>query len=89
MELRVSATKDGFSAASTTVFALAGRTITVPTLNLAQTAAEEIVSGNASNILLLEQSAQSIGVRIENSRHRKVSHPSARAHGDAARHPPV
>lgn len=67
MELRVSATKDGFSTASVDVLALAGRTVSVPTLRVRHTVEEEATSGQASNILLLEQSAQSIGVRESGS----------------------
>ena len=68
MELRVSANKDGFGSSSTDVLALAGRTVNVPTLRLQQTSAEEPVSGKASNILLENQSSQSIGVRESGSR---------------------
>ena len=67
MDLRVSATKDGFNVVSTTVLALAGRVVTVPTLSIYQTEELESVSGHASNILLLGQSAQSIGVRDSGS----------------------
>jgi hypothetical protein len=67
MELVVSATKDGFSNAETDVLALAGRSIDVPTLRIAQTVEEDAVSGRASNLLLLRQSSQSIGVRESGS----------------------
>lgn len=68
MELRVSATRDGYASSSTDVLALAGRQIDVPTLRITKTAAEEAVSGSASNILLDKQSAQSIGVKESGSR---------------------
>jgi hypothetical protein len=68
MELRVQANKDGFSMATATVLALAGRQIEVPTLRLSQTAVEGPKSGKASNILLLQQSGQSIGVKESGSR---------------------
>lgn len=68
MELRIIATKDGYSNASTEVLALAGRQINVPTLRINQTGIDELESGQASNILLLNQSAQSIGVMESGSR---------------------
>lgn len=67
MELRVSASKDGFGAAEVKVLALAGRAVDVPTLRIRQVVEEEAVSGFASNILLLRQSGQSIGVRESGS----------------------
>lgn len=68
MELRVVATKDGYGNASTEVLALAGRQINVPSLRINKTGAEELESGQASNILLLDQSSQSIGVMESGSR---------------------
>ncbi len=68
MELRLVATRDGYSNASTDVLALAGRQINVPTLRIFKTGAEELESGQASNILLSDQSAQSIGVMESGSR---------------------
>lgn len=68
MELRVIVSKDGYTNASTQVLALAGRQINVPTLRINKTVAEEPESGKASNILLLEQSTQSIGVMESGSR---------------------
>ncbi|MCH8247485.1 MAG: hypothetical protein IH951_13920 [Bacteroidetes bacterium] len=62
MNLQIVASSDGFANASVTVLALADRLIEVPTLRLFQIAADEPVSGLASNILLLQQSASSIGV---------------------------
>ncbi len=67
MDLQIMASKDGFSNASVTVLALAGRVIEVPTLRLVQQVGEEAESGKASNILLLTQSATSIGVRESGS----------------------
>ncbi len=63
MNVEVEAFKDGFSQATTSVLALAGRVIDVPTLRLNQLIAEEPISGFASNILLLTQSTKSIGVK--------------------------
>ncbi|MEX0746830.1 MAG: Ig-like domain-containing protein, partial [Rhodothermales bacterium] len=68
MELRVQATADGFSTNSTEVLALAGRQISVPTLRISKLGVEEPESGIASNILLLEQSVESIGVKESGSR---------------------
>lgn len=67
MEIRVSATKDGYGTQATDVLALAGREINVPTLRIARTTGEEQTSGQPSNILLLNQSAQSIGVKESGS----------------------
>lgn len=63
MQLTLVASKDGFSSGSTSVFAVADRAIEAPTIRLQQTAGEAPVSGQASNILLLEQSSASIGVK--------------------------
>lgn len=63
MQVDLTFTKDGFSSSSTTVFAVVDRTIQVPTVRLQQVSGEAPVSGEASNILLLEQSAASIGVK--------------------------
>lgn len=63
MNVQVEAFKDGFSQASTSVLALASRVIDVPTLRLNQLVADDPISGLASNILLLSQSAKSIGVK--------------------------
>lgn len=63
MQLDLTFTKDGFSSTSTSVFAIADRTIQVPTVRLQQVTGGEPISGEASNILLLGQSAQSIGVK--------------------------
>ncbi len=67
MNLNLRATKDGFGSQSNTVLALAGRTVEVPTFRLNQTASDKPVSGKASNILLLKQSSQSIGVKESGS----------------------
>lgn len=67
MELRVSATKDGYGTQATDVLALAGREINVPTLRITQTTGGEQTSGRPSNILLLDQSSQSIGVKESGS----------------------
>lgn len=62
MNLQLVASSDGFANASVNVLALADRLIEVPVLRLFQVAPEEPESGLASNILLLQQSASSIGV---------------------------
>ncbi|MEM1125947.1 MAG: hypothetical protein AAGI71_04795 [Bacteroidota bacterium] len=67
MELTLVATKDGFTESTTRVLAIAERVIEVPTFRLTQTAEPEPESGLASNIILLEQSSQSIGVRESGS----------------------
>lgn len=64
--LQLTATKDGFGTATTNVLAIADRTIEVPTLRIRQEA-EVQESGRASNILLLDQSAQNIGVKESGS----------------------
>jgi hypothetical protein len=66
-QLQLTATKDGFSSATTTVIAVAGRDIEAPVLRIRPTSEERPESGSASNILLLEQSAQSIGVKESGS----------------------
>lgn len=67
MELNVTVTKDGYGSQSTEVLALAGRNINVPTLRITRITGEEQTSGMASNILLLDQSSQSIGVKESGS----------------------
>lgn len=67
MELQLIASRDGYGNASTDVLALAGRQVNVPTLRINKASGEELISGDASNILLLEQSAQSIGVKESGS----------------------
>ncbi|MFT5517481.1 MAG: hypothetical protein ACI80V_003626, partial [Rhodothermales bacterium] len=63
MDLQVVAGSDGFDTSTVTVLALSGRTIQVPTLRLTQVVASQAESGRAHSILLLEQTAVSIGVR--------------------------
>lgn len=67
MDLRIRATANGFSESSLTVLGLAGREIQVPTLSIFPIVDEERTSGKASNILLLEQSSSSIGVKESGS----------------------
>ncbi len=62
MSLQLIASSDGFANSSVNVLAIANRAIDVPTLRLFQIAPDEPESGFASNILLLSQSAQNIGV---------------------------
>ncbi|NNE69070.1 MAG: hypothetical protein HKN29_01770 [Rhodothermales bacterium] len=63
MDLQVTADSDGFGSAEVTVLALAGRTVQVPTFRLTQVVASGPESGRAHSILLLQQSATTIGVR--------------------------
>lgn len=63
MELSISASKPGYATSGTDVLALPGRQIDVPVLRLQQTGDMAPVSGDPSNILLLDQSTQSIGVK--------------------------
>lgn len=63
MELSVTVSKEGFAANTTNVLGIADRTVSVPTLRIKQVVEDELVSGKASNILLLSQSGQSIGVK--------------------------
>jgi len=67
MDLTVTASAEGYLNASLPVLALAGRTIEVPSFKLFQTAEEKATSGKASNIILLSQSQNSIGVRESGS----------------------
>lgn len=61
-EVQLTARRDGFTTDQQTIFAVAGRTITVPRFSLQRTREEEPTSGTPSNILLLSQSSESIGV---------------------------
>ncbi len=63
MDLQVVAASDGFSQITVTVLALADRTIAVPTLRLTQLVADDPESGRAHSILLLQQTAEVVGVR--------------------------
>ncbi len=61
-EVRIVATKDAFSTDTVTVLAIAGRTIEVPNFRLNRTRAEEPTSGSPSNILLVGQTHEAIGI---------------------------
>lgn len=67
MDLQVVGNADGYQSDAYPVLAIAGRTIEVPVFNLFPLAEEAATSGQASNIILLEQSATSIGVRESGS----------------------
>ncbi len=67
MELTLRAAKDGFTYSSVNVLALAGRKIEAPTMRIKQTVGDKPVSGRATNIMLLKQSAQAIGVKESGS----------------------
>lgn len=67
MELQLSASANGFTSDGAAILALAGRVIDVPTLRLRQVAETDPVSGAVSNLLLLSQSEQSIGVKESGS----------------------
>lgn len=83
MQLQLMASKQGFGTDATTVFAISGYEIEVATLRLRQSGTgeeqeeeeeeeeeeeNEPASGSISNILLLAQSAQSIGVKESGSK---------------------
>lgn len=68
MDLGIRATANGYSESGFTVLGLAGREIEVPTISIVPFVDEERTSGAASNILLLEQSASSIGVKESGSK---------------------
>lgn len=68
MELQLTASSNGFTSDGATVLALAGRVIDVPTLRLRQVSESDPVSGSVSNLLLLSQSDQSIGVKESGSK---------------------
>lgn len=67
MDLSVLGNADGYQSSAFPVLAIAGRTIQVPTFNLLPIAEEAAESGKASNIILLQQSTTSIGVRESGS----------------------
>lgn len=67
MDLQVEASADGYQSASYPVLAVAGRTAVVPLFSLLQIAPEAATSGGASNIILVNQTATSIGVRESGS----------------------
>ncbi len=67
IQMNVIVTKDGFGDRSQSVLAVPDRTIEVSTVRLQRNVEEGPVSGRASNILLLSQSSQSIGVRESGS----------------------
>lgn len=67
IQMSVIVTKDGFADRSQSVLAVPDRTIEVPTVRMQRNVEEGPVSGRASNILLLAQSSQSIGVRESGS----------------------
>lgn len=74
MSLRIVASSDGFGNSAVNVLAIADRIIEVPTLRLFQNAPDEPESGFASNILLLDQSADHIGVIESGSEEVAVIH---------------
>jgi len=63
MELIVTASADGFLSESLPVLALAGRPVVVPPFSLFPLVDEAATSGKASNIILIQQSLPTIGVR--------------------------
>ncbi|HYE57023.1 MAG TPA: hypothetical protein VD948_00895 [Rhodothermales bacterium] len=65
--LTLVASKTGFTSASVEVLAMGGRTLDVPTLQITPQGEAERTSGRPSNILLLAQTAQTIGVRESGS----------------------
>jgi len=67
MDLQVVGNADGFQSNGIIVLAIAGRTVTVPDLSLFPIADAPATSGRPTNIILLEQSASSIGVQESGS----------------------
>lgn len=67
INVTVTASKEGYGQVSRQVLAVAGRTVEVPNHRLQRATDAGPVSGRASNILLLSQSSQSIGVRESGS----------------------
>ncbi|MEM1096714.1 MAG: hypothetical protein AAGJ10_19110 [Bacteroidota bacterium] len=65
--LTVVVSRDGFDGTSVEVLGVVDRTISVPTARIRQLVDDQPVSGSASNILMLAQSAQSIGVKESGS----------------------
>lgn len=63
MNLIVIASKNGYSSTNTTLLAIAGRTIEVPTLRITPTGGFVEESGKAANIILRSLSSQQVGVR--------------------------
>lgn len=61
--MAVTATKDGFTTASQEVLAVGGKTVDVPTLTLSPVGEGTRTSGRPSNLLLLSQTASTIGVK--------------------------
>lgn len=66
--LELVAAKDGFQERSTTVTAVAGRTVEVPALRLQQVVEEAAESGPASNVILSGIAAPQIGVKESGAR---------------------
>ncbi|GAB5520283.1 MAG: hypothetical protein RhofKO_25340 [Rhodothermales bacterium] len=65
--LTVVISRDGFNGTSVEVLGVVDRTISVPTVKIEQIVDDQPISGKASNILLLQQSGQSIGVKESGS----------------------
>ena len=63
MNLIVTARKNGYTATSTTILAIAGRTIDVPTLRINPTAGFIEESGHAANIILRSISSKQVAVK--------------------------
>ncbi len=62
IELRLVANDDEHSSETVVILAVAGRTVEVPTFRLTRTREEELESGTPSNILLVGQTNDTIGV---------------------------
>lgn len=61
-DVSIEARRDGYTTDSQTIFAVADRTIQVPRFRLSRTRTQDPISGTPSNILLLGQSSETIGV---------------------------
>jgi len=62
-EVKVIAFKEGYEPDTVAVLAIPGRTVNVPSLLLKRTAPETPTSGEAASIVLVSQTAKSIGVK--------------------------
>ena len=62
-EVKVIAFKEGYEPDTVAVLAIPGRTVNVPSLLLKRTAPETPTSGDAASIVLVSQTAKSIGVK--------------------------
>lgn len=67
MQLNITASADGFRSVSQPIFALPERTISVPPFSLVQLVTDQPKSGSAASVIMLSQSASTIGVKESGS----------------------